>query len=173
MKIIKSFLGLSALLLIVITLSCNKQETFTDVNEMVSAVSNEVEFISAEELKAKIDSGDIFNLIDVREAKEYYHGYIPGAINIPRGVLEFNIGKEDFWMNEGLYLPLKDEEFILICKKGGRSTLAAKSIQELGYKNVTVLKGGWKKWELTYPDIYEKDLDALGGHEEEEEVGGC
>jgi rhodanese-related sulfurtransferase len=151
---------------------CNKSETYTNVDEMVSAASGKTEFISVEELNAKIDNGDIFNLIDVRELNEYNHGYIPGAINIPRGVLEFKINNEDFWMNEGLYLPLQDEEFILICKKGGRSTLAAESIQKLGYNNVKVVTGGWKKWELTYPDIFEKNLDA-GSHEDEEEVGGC
>ncbi len=173
MKIIKSSLGLFVLLLIISLMSCDKTGTYADVDEKVNAVSNGIVFISAEELNAKIDSGDIFNLIDVREPTEFYHGYIPGSINIPRGLLEFKISNEDFWMNEGFYLPEKNEEFVLICKKGGRSILAAKSIQELGYKNVTVLKGGWKKWELTYPEIYEKDLDALGGHEEVEEAGGC
>jgi len=173
MKIIKSILGISAMLLIFLTMSCNKSETYADVNEKVKAVSHEVEFISVEDLNARIDSGDVFNFIDVREPTEYYHGYIPGSINIPRGLLEFKIANEDFWMNEGLYLPEKDEEFILICKKGGRSTFAAIAIRSLGYENVKVVKDGWKKWELTYPDIFEKDLDALGGHAEVEESGGC
>ena len=173
MKIIKSILGISAVLLILMVMSCNKSETYTDVHTKIKAVSSQVEFISVEELNAKIDSGDFFNLIDVREPNEFYHGYIPGSINIPRGFLEFKIASEDFWMNEGLYLPEEGEEYILICKKGGRSTLAAIAIKSIGFENVKVVTGGWKQWELTYPEIYEKDLDALGGHEEVEESGGC
>jgi rhodanese-related sulfurtransferase len=172
MKIIKSFFGTTALILALIAASCNSNETYPDVKAMVKAASTDIDFITVEQLMTKIDSGDVFNLIDVRELKEYNHGYIPGAINIPRGVLEFKINNEQFWTNEGLYLPLKDEEFILVCKKGSRSVLAAQSIKKLGYKNVKVLEGGWKKWELTYPDVQEKNLDE-GDHEEVEEVGGC
>ncbi len=172
MKIIKSFFGTAALILALFTVSCNSTETYPDVKAMVKAAAKDIDFITVEQLMTKIDSGDVFNLIDVRELKEYNHGYIPGAINIPRGVLEFKINNEQFWTNEGLYLPLKDEEFILVCKKGSRSILAAQSIMKLGYKNVKVLEGGWKKWELTYPDIQEKNLDE-GAHEEVEEVGGC
>jgi rhodanese-related sulfurtransferase len=172
MKIIKSFFGMAALMLALFTISCSSTDSYQDTDAMVSAAAKNVEFITVEALMAKVDSGDMFNLIDVREPNEYNHGYIPGAINIPRGVLEFKINNEQFWTNEGLYLPLKDEEFILVCKKGSRSILAARSIMKLGYENVKVLKGGWKKWELTYPDVQEKNLDA-GAHEQEEEVGGC
>ncbi|OQX79372.1 MAG: hypothetical protein B6D61_03695 [Bacteroidetes bacterium 4484_249] len=173
MKTIKSYFGLSVLMLIIVLSACNKSQTFEKVDDMVAASTKNVEFITAEDLKVKIDSMDAFNLIDVREPKEFYHGYIPGSVSIPRGVLEFRIANEDFWMNEGLYLPEKDELFIIVCKKGSRSVLAAESLKKLGYKNVLVLDGGWKKWELTYPLLFEKDLDALGGHEEVEEVGGC
>jgi rhodanese-related sulfurtransferase len=172
MKIIKSFFGTAALMLALFTVSCNSSTSYPDVKAMVKAAAEDVEFITVEQLMTKIDSGDVFNLIDVRELKEYNHGYIPGAINIPRGVLEFKINNEQYWTNEGLYLPLKDEEFVLVCKKGSRSILAAQSIKKLGYENVKVLEGGWKKWELTYPDVQEKNLDE-GNHEEVEEVGGC
>jgi len=139
MKIIKSFFGMAALMLALFTISCSSTDSYQDTDAMVSAAAKNVEFITVEALMAKVDSGDMFNLIDVREPSEYNHGYIPGAINIPRGVLEFKINNEQFWTNEGLYLPLKDEEFILVCKKGSRSILAARSIMKLGYENVKIL----------------------------------
>lgn len=114
----------------------------------------------------------MFNLIDVREPSEHNHGYIPGAVNIPRGVLEFNITNEAFWESTGFYFPEPTEEFILYCKKGSRSILAAETLKKLGYKNVTIIEGGWKKWELTFPTLQEKNLE-LESHGAAEEVGGC
>ena len=69
-----------------------------------------------------MESEEIFNVIDVRQNNEYYHGFIPGSVNIPRGSIEFNIATESFWENEGLYMPEKKETLILYCKKGKRST---------------------------------------------------
>ena len=172
MKTVKILFGLAALIVLVVMMACNESKSFTSVDQMVSAAKSDVDFISPAELMALIDSGETVNIIDVREPQEYNHGYIPGAINIPRGVLEFKIAKEEFWENEGLYLPEKEELFVLVCKKGGRSTLAAQSIQYLDFENVKVLKDGWKNWELSYPESFEKNLDA-NAHEEEEEVGGC
>ena len=172
MKILKSVLGLAAVSLFVVMMSCNETKSYTHVDQMIAAAKGEVSFITPAELMAIMDSGDIVNIIDVREPREFNYGYIPGATNIPRGVIEFRINSEEYWEAEGLYLPEKDELFVLVCKKGGRSALAAKSIQSLGFKNVKVIKEGWKNWELTYPEAFEKNLDE-GSHEEEEEVGGC
>ena len=61
--------------------------------------------VNVHELKKMIDAKDDFQLIDVRELREHNHGYIPGAVNIPRGTLEFNIAKEEFWENAGFYYP--------------------------------------------------------------------
>ncbi|MBI9059493.1 MAG: rhodanese-like domain-containing protein [Labilibaculum sp.] len=153
-------------------MSCNNSQNFANVDEMVAVAKQNVPTISVEELMVKIDSMEMFNLIDVRVKSEYNHGYIPSAINIARGTLEFNIASEKYWENEGLYLPASDEEFILYCKKGSRSVLAAQSLMSLGYKNVKYIDGGFKKWELTYPLLQEKNLEELGSHQEEE-VGGC
>jgi rhodanese-related sulfurtransferase len=172
MKSKKWILGVATLFVIAFAIGCNDKDSYSDIHEYIKVVAKETKYVTPALLKIKIDSAEAFNLIDVREAGEFNAGYIPGATNIPRGVLEFNINNEKFWENEGLYLPEKEELFILVCKKGGRSTLAAKAIRRLGYERVMVLQGGWKSWELTYPDIFEKNLDA-NAHEEEEEVGGC
>ena len=134
-----------------------------------------VKIITAQELNGLLNGEDIYTLIDVRQKSEHYYGFIPGSLVIPRGSLEFSIGNEDFWETEGLYMPLKDEKIILYCKKGNRGIMAAASLRHLGYNEVYALEGGWKNWEVTYPDLFEKDLEMLsgGGSEEHDDGGGC
>lgn len=151
---------------------CQKTESFSSVDEMVKQAAKSVNTITVEALKTKIDSFEMFNLIDVREPSEHNHGYIPGSVNIPRGTLEFKVANEEFWESTGFYFPESTEEFILYCKKGSRSILAVEALKKLGYKNVTIIDGGWKKWELSYPNMQEKNLE-LEGHGDAEEVGGC
>ena len=127
---------------------------------------------TAEQVKEKLDNGDMILLIDVREPNEFNAGYIPGSVNIPRGTLEFKIGNEAFWDAAFLYLPETTEEIIVYCKKGKRGTLAAETLKKLGYENVTYIDGGWKEWEMNYPLLYEKNLDAMG-HDDGAESGGC
>lgn len=172
MKNLNLIFLLAALCISQVFFSCNKSEEFTSVDQMVEAATKTAQTISVEELKQKIDSMEMFNLIDVRVKSEHNHGYIPSSINIPRGTIEFKIANDAYWTNEGLYLPAKDEEFILYCKKGSRSVLAVESLKKLGYKNVKYIEGGFKKWELTYPLMQEKNLEEEGGHQVEE-VGGC
>ena len=152
--------------------SCNCDKKFKNANELVVDRGQKVEFVSVELLKEKYDNGDMFLLIDVREPREYNLGYIPGAVNVPGGVLVFKIGEEAFWESEMLYMPENDEEIIVYSNKGRRGVLAAHSLELLGYTNVKYLDGGWKNWELTYPLEYEKNLD-LEKHEEQVEEGGC
>ncbi|MGH8569688.1 MAG: rhodanese-like domain-containing protein [Gammaproteobacteria bacterium] len=79
-------------------------------------------------------------ILDVREPEEFQRGAIPGAINIPRGLLEFRIGS----------LPqLQDPSTatLVYCQSGGRSALAAQTLQRMGYTNVVSLAGGYAAWE--------------------------
>ena len=168
----KKFNAIYLIVALITLWSCNNNKVYTTVDEMVNEAKLAVPTITVEELKVKIDSMEMFNLIDVRIKSEHNHGYIPSAINIPRGTLEFKIANDKYWENEGLYLPAKDEEYILYCKKGSRSVLAAKSLMMLGYKNVKYIEGGFKKWEMTYPLLQEKNLEEESGHHSEE-VGGC
>jgi len=156
--------------------SCENIVYYETPEEMVSAAISKIKLMEAEELNDLMMEGEeIYTLIDVRQKSEHYYGYIPGSIVIPRGSLEFSIGNEVFWDNEGLYLPLKDEKIIVYCRKGSRGVLAAESLRQLGYTNVYALDGGWKNWEVTYPDIFEKNLEMLSGGMEEDEadIGGC
>ncbi|MFW6114905.1 MAG: rhodanese-like domain-containing protein [Thermodesulfobacteriota bacterium] len=92
--------------------------------------------ISFEDAKALFDKGGV-PFLDVRGEKEYRSGHIPGAINIPRGLLEFVVGDK---------LPDKDATIVVYCKTGGRSCLASYTLVEMGYKNIKNMDGGWKAW---------------------------
>ncbi len=151
--------------------SCgNTVKTYNSIDEWVAEVEPTVESISVEDLHALIDTADVL-LIDVREGYEFNPGYIPVAVNIPRGVIDFKMGNEMFWENQMLYPPEKDTPIILVCKKGKRSLMTIGLLKQLGYTNVKYLKGGFKAWEIAYPLEQEKNLDQV--HDSGEEVGGC
>ena len=152
--------------------SCNQKGNYSDVDEMVADALENVKSVNVQQLMGMIEEGEMILLVDVREPNEFNAGYIPGAVNIPRGTLEFKIGNEEFWDAAMLYMPEKKEKIIVYCKKGKRSILAAESLKLLGYKDVKYVEGGWKRWELSYPLIYEKNLDVLP-HDDGGEVGGC
>lgn len=78
-------------------------------------------------------------VIDVREYDEYAAGHLPGAINIPRGVLEFKIGMVPECAN-------KDGAFLIYCRTSGRAALSAVQLQRIGYSNVISMAGGFEAW---------------------------
>ncbi|WP_018405330.1 rhodanese-like domain-containing protein [Marinobacter gelidimuriae] len=79
-------------------------------------------------------------LIDVRDGDEYRQSHIPHAMNISRGLLEFKFSNDPTLDNRGLGI-------VLYCKNSGRSALAAKALQELGYRNVQIIEGGFEAWQ--------------------------
>ncbi len=129
---------------------------YENSDQMVEAALKVITEISVDDFKKEYEGDDYFVLIDVRSAGEYESGYIPGGVNIDRGVLEFNISKPEIWEDLGLYIPEKTDKIILYCRTGKRSALAAKALKELGFENATSLKGGWTKWNETYPDLMEQ-----------------
>jgi len=78
-------------------------------------------------------------IIDVREYDEYAAGHLPGAINIPRGVLEFKIGMVPECAK-------KDGAFLIYCRTSGRAALSAVQLQKLGYGNIVSMLGGYDAW---------------------------
>ncbi len=154
--------------------SCPCESEVSGPDEIVAQMQEGLNVITSEGLHVMMDSLDVFYLIDVREMDEYAYGFIPGAINIPGGVLIFKMGNEAFWDNEMIYPPEMTDKLIVYCKKGKRSVIAAHYLERLGYENVYYIEGGWKAWEMAYPLEYEENLDALGGGgDEHADEGGC
>jgi rhodanese-related sulfurtransferase len=95
------------------------------------------------EVKKKIDSGEKFLLVDVREESEFAKDHLPGAIHLGKGVIERDIEAR---------VPDLDAEIVLYCGGGFRSALAADNLQKMGYKNVISMDGGIRDWrEKGYP----------------------
>lgn len=82
-------------------------------------------------------------LVDVREPHETQQGVVPGAVLAPRGMLEFYADAATPYHLD-IFSP--DRRIILYCAAGSRSALAARTLQELGYRNVAHLDGGVKAW---------------------------
>ncbi|WP_139557091.1 rhodanese-like domain-containing protein [Methylotetracoccus oryzae] len=104
--------------------------------ELVASAKQTITEIDASQAQAKLGAA----LIDVREPEEYAAGCLPGAVNIPRGVLEFRIDGHPQIQGR------RDGEVILYCQSGGRSALAAEALGKLGFTRVVSLAGGYKGW---------------------------
>jgi len=95
------------------------------------------------DVRVKLDRGDPFHLIDVREDNEFAKDHAKGAAHLGRGVLERDIET---------VVPDKRAEIILYCGGGYRSALAAESLRQMGYTNVRSMDGGMRAWrEAGYP----------------------
>ena len=115
--------------------------------ELVAAAKAEINEISPETLARQPDGERV--VIDVREPAEYEAGHIDGAANHPRGLLEFTIKRHPVLAEIAAKSPdqLADTEIVLYCRSGGRSSLAAQSLQNMGFKKVYSLAGGFTAWE--------------------------
>ncbi len=150
-------------------------ETALTTEQMVADAIKNISQISAADLKAKIDAEEGFLLIDVRSEGEFTAEFISGAVNIPRGVLEFRINNQEFWDKEQMYPPKKDELIIVCCKKGERGALATQTLQQMGFTNVKNVEGGFLKWKEAYPDDVEvgQVAPAADGAVTTSSGGGC
>ena len=92
--------------------------------------------ISPQDAAAKLNDGDAV-VVDVRDKDEWDEGHIPGATHMSRGTIEFDIEEK---------VPDPNAMIICHCGGGGRSALAAESLQKMGYKNVHSMAGGFRAW---------------------------
>lgn len=113
----------------------------TTVKQMVADANAVVPRISAADAKALHEQGKAV-FIDLREPPEVAaSGKVPGALEIPRGLLEFRVDPENPDRNAALQKPV----VITYCASGGRAALAGKLMKDLGYGDVRNL-GGFKDW---------------------------
>ena len=108
---------------------------------LISEATKEIKSISAGEA-LKLSDGNKCNLIDLREKGELENsGYIENATHIPRGLLEFSLNPNSPLVQNNVIDTNKD--IVLFCAAGGRSALATKALQEMGYKKVCHIAGGF------------------------------
>ena len=94
-------------------------------------------------------------LIDVREADEFAAGHLPGAVLVPRGLLEFKLSGSPA-------LSARDLKVVLYCKTSGRAALAAAAMQDMGYLNVQSIAGGFDAWAAAGKPVVKPDLPSFG-----------
>jgi len=111
---------------------------------LVQEAKARVRECTVQDVKTRMDLGEKFHLIDVREESEFVAGHIPGAVPLSKGIIERDV--------ENMY-PDKAAPLVLYCGGGFRSALAADNLQKMGYTNVLSMDGGMRGWrEKKYPE---------------------
>jgi rhodanese-related sulfurtransferase len=111
--------------------------------KIVDDARSRIKETNVEDVKKRMDRGDKFLLVDVREESEFAKDHLPGAIHLGKGVIERDIEQK---------VPNLGTEMILYCGGGFRSALAADNLQKMGYTNVISMDGGIRGWrEKQYP----------------------
>lgn len=105
--------------------------------EIAQSAKQRIRETDARGVKQRIDRGDPFHLIDVREESEWSQGHLPGAMHLSKGVIERDIEK---------VLPDANADIVLYCGGGFRSALAAENLGRMGYGNVVSMDGGFRDW---------------------------
>ena len=99
--------------------------------------------VTIDEVKSKLDRGEKFLLLDVREESEFAKDHLPGAVHLGKGIIERDIEAR---------VPDSSSPIVLYCGGGFRSALAAESLQKMGYTNVASMDGGIREWrERSFP----------------------
>lgn len=109
-----------------------------EFKQLVDEAKREIQEIDSRELRQMQHQGEDFALIDVREPEEVRQGTIPGAVAIPRGVLELHVDQ---------VTTDKNKKIVCYCGGGSRSALAAWMLKKMGFKNVISLAGGYRGWQ--------------------------
>lgn len=105
--------------------------------KLVEDAKSRVQELTVDDVKAKIDRGERFHLIDVREESEWAKDHLPQATYLGKGIIERDV--EQQYTDPGA-------EIVLYCGGGFRSALAADNLQKMGYTNVWSMDGGIRGW---------------------------
>lgn len=115
------------------------------VAQKVQAAQKQVKTIGMEEYRKVVENPGGTLIVDVREPNEFAAGHVPGAINIPRGVIEFKI-----WNHVGYPANTHlDQPIVLQCQSGNRASLAAQSLADLGFTRITAVVMSLDDWQTT------------------------
>lgn len=120
--------------------------------DLVMAAKAQSREVALSEVDSALAAADV--VIDVREPEEYAAGHIQGAVNMPRGLLEFKLS--------GPSLERRDLNVVLYCKTSGRAALSACSMQAMGYLNVQSIAGGYDAWVAAGKPVVKPSLPSFG-----------
>lgn len=163
MKTYKFFI-LVLLCMVISSCGSKKDNSYESVDQMISDAQSGVSKVTIDELKSILEHEGEYKIIDCREEEEYLEGHIPGAINIPRGVLEFSSKISN--RREALYV---------YSQLNNRASLACPALELLKYRKVFLIDGGWLEWNKNFPELIEKGSGDAGAKTpaKVEESGGC
>ena len=116
-------------------------------DDLLIQAREQIVVVDAPRAETLVQQGAI--VLDVREPAEFQAGHLHTAQNVPRGVLEFIVGDHPA-LND------QDAAILIYCKNGGRSTLAAATLKQMGFSNVEMLAGGFDGWQGS---VHEVEVD--------------
>ena len=122
------------------------------LSDFISAARERVTDIQADDLEELLEDNEDVLLVDVREPYEYEKAHIPGAILVPRGMLEGAADPNNAHRIEALY-SAREKPVVIYCETGARAAMAVDTLQQMGFANVKNLAGGIKMWEAEDLDI--------------------
>ena len=105
--------------------------------KLVNDAKTRVKETNVADVKRRMDSGEKFLLVDVREDNEWANGHLPGAVHMGRGIIERDVETA---------VPDSSTKMILYCGGGFRSAMVADNLQKMGYSDVESMDGGWRGW---------------------------
>jgi rhodanese-related sulfurtransferase len=113
--------------------------------KLVEEAKQGIRETTVQDVKPRLDRGENFVLVDVREESEWAAGHLPRAMHLGKGIIERDIEQA---------IPDPNAEVIVYCGGGFRSALTAESLMKMGYRNVISMDGGFRAWrEAGYPVV--------------------
>ena len=104
---------------------------------LVDAARARIRECTIDDVKRRLDAGERFHLVDVREQDEWARGHLPNATHLSKGIIERDVET---------VIPDPAADIVLYCGGGYRSALAADNLQKMGYTNVVSMDGGMRAW---------------------------
>jgi rhodanese-related sulfurtransferase len=117
--------------------------TYKTAADLIAEAKRRIPEVTVRDLQQMRARGEDVLLLDVREPNEWNLGRIPGAMFIPRGTLETKVEQ---------VVP-RERRVVIYCASGNRSALAADTMREMGYADVSSLAGGWIAWAQSGGDV--------------------
>ncbi len=105
-------------------------------SDLIAEAKQRITEVSPQQVRERIQRGEQLVLLDVREPNEWNLGRLPGAVHIPRGIMETSVEAR---------VP-RGAQVVIYCASGNRSALAADTLAQMGYQHVSSMSGGFRDW---------------------------